>query len=151
MAVLGINVAGAIAYCAIVEAGIVDEAEPHKLDSPSGLSVSEGLDALANDVERLVAERAITRIVVVGSENNYTDTYAALTLRIGIETAILIAGARAGIPAERISRPDVRSRLGIPKSGKLADHSGAVLPKSGKIWKNKRDIAAMGALAGGSN
>jgi hypothetical protein len=69
MAVLGVNVAGAVAYRAILEAGVVDEAEPHKLDSPSGLSFSEGLDALVNDVERLVAEREITPIVVVGSEN----------------------------------------------------------------------------------
>lgn len=149
MAVLGINVVGAVAYCAVLDGGAIVESDPFRLAAPSGLSVSEGLCALADDVARLLAERAITRIIIVGPENSYRDTYVALAPRIGIETAILIAGARAGVPTERQSRPDVRSRVGLPQAGKLKDLCREVLPESGKLWTNKRDIAALGALSGG--
>ncbi|MDX1889298.1 hypothetical protein [Mycolicibacterium sp. 050158] len=78
MAVLGINVAGAVAYCAILEGASIIESEPFKLEAAPGMSVSAGLNALANDVELLVSERAITRIVIVGPENSYKGTYVAL-------------------------------------------------------------------------
>ncbi|TGD84674.1 hypothetical protein BayCH28_25115 [Mycolicibacterium sp. CH28] len=149
MAVLGINVAGAVAYCAILEGGSIIESEPFKLEATPGMSVSAGLNALANDVELLVSERAITRIVIVGPENSYKGTYVALVPRIGVETAILIAGARTAVPTERLSRPDVRSKLGLPMAGKLKDLSREVLPEAGKLWTDKRDIAALGALSGG--
>jgi hypothetical protein len=147
--VLGINVAGAVAYCAIVELGVVQESEPFKVEAPAGLASSEGLSVLANDVERLVRERGIARIVVVTPENTHSGTYTALTPRIAVETAILIAGARAGVPADRANRPEIRSRLGIPQSGKLHEHSRAVLPEPGKMWSKKRDVAALGAMSCG--
>jgi hypothetical protein len=150
-AVLGVNVAGTVAYCAIADAGVVEESEPFKVEPPAGMSGSAGLCALADDVERLIGERGIGRIVVVGAENSYKDTYASLTGRIGVEAAILIAGARAGIPAERLSRPEIRSKLGLPKSGQLSGHCAHVLPEAGKLWANKRDVAAMGAVSAGQS
>ncbi|ART74156.1 hypothetical protein BTO20_36290 [Mycobacterium dioxanotrophicus] len=146
---MGINVAGAVAYCAILDGDAIEESEPFKLMVPPGMAGSEGLSELANAVELLIRERAITRIVIVSPENNYSDTYAALVPRIAIETAILIAGARAQVPTARLSRPDVRSKLGLPQSGQLSTHSALVLPVVGKHWSKKRDIAALGALCGG--
>jgi hypothetical protein len=147
--VLGVNVVGAVAYCAVVQSGVVQESEPFKVTAPAGLSVSAGLSDLADDVERLLRERGVNRVVVVAAENSYKDTYAALTTRIGVETSILIGAARAGVPADRLSRPDIRSKLGIPKSGQLSGHSATALPEPGKLWTNQRDVAAMGAVAVG--
>jgi hypothetical protein len=150
VSVLGVNVVGEVAYCVILDGDEIVEAEPFKLEVPPGVAFSDGLVALSGHVEFLVSDRDVSRITVVAAENSYSDTYVALAPRIGIETAILIAGARAGIAVERMPRPEVRSRLGLPKSGKLSDLCGQVTQASGKFWRNKRDIAALGAIAGRS-
>lgn len=145
--VLGVNVAKTTAYCAMVARGILVETEPLKLEITPGLSDSAGLQKLSDDIERLVKEHAIEAIVVVSPENKYDGPYTALAPRVAVETAILIGGARAGIRAERASRPDVRAKLGLPKSGKLSDHSRIIFPAGGNMWSNKRDIAALGAMS----
>lgn len=145
--ILGINVAAGVAYCAIVTDGEVLECEPYKFEAAAASSTSEGLASLVDDVERLIGERHIGRIVIVATENNYSDTYAALTGRIGIETAFLIAGARQGVGAHRISRPQIRAKMGLPTRGALSTHCVQVLSDRGRFWGNKRDVAALGALA----
>ncbi|EIU06453.1 hypothetical protein MA5S0921_5346 [Mycobacteroides abscessus 5S-0921] len=144
---MGINVAKTTVYCALVAEGALIETEPFKLEVTAGLSDSARLRELADDVERLVDEHTLGGIVVVSSENIYKQPYASLVPRISIETAILIGGARAGILSERASRPDIRAKLGLPKSGQLSDHSRVYFPGGGKLWPNKRDIAALGAAS----
>jgi hypothetical protein len=48
-----------------------------------------------------------------------------------------------------LARPTVRSRLKLPKDGKLSAHVGTRIPKPvGRYWSAGRDVAALAALAG---
>ena len=80
-------------------------------------------------------------------EQTYKDSYARIAPRVTLETLVRLACVRAGIPVEMLHRASARSRLGVPRRGKLEDLVATVTDPVGKYWNAGRSLAAAAALA----
>jgi hypothetical protein len=145
MSILGINVASNIAYLALVRDSAVVDIEPTQLGLPSGLDEAPRLAEFQEEVLRVLEQLDASRVRVLGAETTYSASYNAFLPRITLETLILVAAAQRD--GQRMSRAKCRSLLGLPRRGSLASHADTVTPAVGPAWRNKRDLAALVALA----
>jgi hypothetical protein len=145
---LGINVVGECAYLAVVQTGEVLDVQPYTLEGSAGLPPGRQLVALRNEARKVLTTHSVARVRILAAEAKYKATYFSLAPRLRVETLIALAAAEREVGCARISRPQVRSSLGLPRAGTLSSLVGAVCSPVGSHWGNRRDLAALAALAG---
>lgn len=144
---LGVNVSGDCAYLAVVSEGQVVDAPPYSLRAPQGLGEGEQLLALKDDIRGIIGLHSIDKVRVVEPESNYEGKYVSFTERFTLEVCFVLAGIESGVDSKRLSRPTVRSLLGV-SSGRLPELLTNYLEKSDPYWNgNKRGVAALAAFA----
>jgi hypothetical protein len=105
---------------------------------------------MQTDIERVLAEVRPDQIRILMPEQTYKDSYARIAPRVTLETLVRLACVRAGLPVEMLHRASARSRLGLPRKGRLEDHIPKVAEPIGKYWNAGRSLAAAAALAEGN-
>lgn len=145
---LGVNVAGSIAYTVLVEDGQVLDCGPHAVSPGDMLGSVAGLAKFAEEVSRQLSIWGAAKLVILEPESTYKGSYKNFVDRIGIETILLMSAHRAGIASYRLSRQKVRSILGLGRGATFEALAAGRLTPVGPHWKNKRDCAALAALAG---
>jgi hypothetical protein len=118
-----------------------------KLTTAAVLEETERLLAMQTDVERMLAEVRPERVRILMPEQTYKDSYSRIAPRVTLETLVRLACVRAGLPVEMLHRASARSRLGVPRKGKLEAHMSDVTEPVGKYWNTGRSLAAAAALA----
>ena len=118
-----------------------------KLTTAAVLEETERLVAMQTDLERMLAEVRPERIRILMPEQTYKDSYSRMAPRVTLETLVRLACIRAGLPVEMLHRVSARSRLGVPRKGKLESHISDVTEPVGKYWNAGRNLAAAAALA----
>jgi hypothetical protein len=121
-----------------------------KLTTAAVLEETERLSAMQTDIERVLAEVRPDQIRILMPEQTYKDSYARIAPRVTLETLVRLACVRAGLPVEMLHRASARSRLGLPRKGRLEDHIPKVAEPIGKYWNAGRSLAAAAALAEGN-
>lgn len=145
---LGVNPAGGVLWLACAEAGRVLDLSPYSVSLASGLEASESLIAFVEESERVLRDLAPDRVLLLDPETNAKFAFSAVRVRVTGETLFAFAAAKAGVACERLTRPTVRTRLSLPRSGSLESHVGTCVPSPlAPHWKKKRDLAALAALA----
>lgn len=155
MRYLGVNCSSSFAFLALIVDGAVVTGDPPRYAPPSGES-SARLDRFFEGFREILADLTpdVVALVQPEQETRFRLSYSALEPRIAMETLVRLATVRsdAGIAMEVLARPTVRSRLGLPASGKLVNLVERVIPEPvGPYWRDKRDLAALAALAAGSS
>ena len=122
---------------------------PLCLSLPSGLETGHSLVALLDEAERTLRSVAPDAVLILEPEATNRLTFTQSRRRVTGETLLSLAAARLDLPCDYMSRPKLRALLKLPKKGALADLASEVIgsPLS-PHWKNKRDLAALTALAG---
>ena len=158
MITLGVNATTDQAFLAVVDGETVVDIEPASLRLAQGLSpgqlrpprvVGQQLLALRDESARLIRAASVQRVRILNAEpSRFSTSYASLIPRLTLESVIAFAAAELGIDCDRRTRASLRSSFDLPREGTLASHVGSVLNFAGKSWTNKRDLAALAALAG---
>jgi hypothetical protein len=148
--ILGINCDPHAAFLAVVEGNVVVAGLPERLKPPEGMELGDRLLEFIDEVRRSVGEIGPSRIGLLQPESGgqFQPTYGSIAARATIETLVRVAAAKERIPVDLVARATVRSRLKLPKTGKLDSHleagvGGAV----GKYWTTGRGLAALVARA----
>jgi hypothetical protein len=97
---------------------------------------------------RALDEIRPVRVGLVLPEGTYRAAYESLVPRLELETLVQLAAVNASIPLQRLPRPTIRSRLGLPRSGSLESHLELALgDQTGSYWSMGRGLAALGGVA----
>lgn len=148
MKVLGVNATSTHIFLATIENGAVIPGLPERLDIPNGVSLNSDLLAMRDEIRRRITQIAPDAMAVLFGEIVRKATHPAWTPRVAAETLVRIVAAEGDIPSEILTRPKVRSLLGLPSKGKLESHVISVLPTTvGSHWSAGRNLAALAALA----
>jgi hypothetical protein len=118
-----------------------------KLTTAAVLEETERLTAMQADIERMLAEVRPDHVRILMPEQTYKDSYGRIAPRVTLETLMRLACVRGGLPVEMLHRASARSRLGVPRRGKLEDHMPQVTEPVGRYWNAGRSLAAAAALA----
>jgi hypothetical protein len=137
-------------FLAVAERGMVVADRHERLDAAKVLEETERLQAMQDDVARMLVEVGPTQVRVLMPEPTYKDSYTRIAPRSALETVVRLACVRAEIPVEMLDRRSARSRLGVARKGKLEAHVPEVTEPVGKYWNAGRNLAAAAALAGES-
>ncbi|MEV1114392.1 hypothetical protein AB0I91_04945 [Actinosynnema sp. NPDC049800] len=148
MRVLGINGTKDGLYLAVADHGTVIDVEPYVLQLPAGLDPGRQLPAFKGYAEKFVETHKITQVRLLQAEPSYSASYISFVDRVSMETLFLLACTEKGVDFQRLTRSRVRSILELEKRGPLTKAGEAINPKVGPHWANKRDLAALAALAG---
>ena len=152
MRTLGVNCDRRRAYLAVAEDGAVADGYPAKLEPPSGLDQGERLLEFIDDVARALTQIGPDRVALLLPEASGPGaSHSRLAPRVMIETLVRVGTARQSIPLELMSRPRLRSALGIPRSGGLDSHLRFAGTPTGPYWTTGRGLAALAALAAGAS
>jgi hypothetical protein len=144
---LGVTCSKEEVFLAVGSDGALVPDEHEKLVTAMVLEETDRLQAMHDDVVRVLAEVRPDRVQILMPEQTYEASYARIAPRATLETLVRLACVRAGIPVEMLHRGSARSRLGVPRSGKLEDLISGVTEPVGKYWKAGRSLAAAAALA----
>lgn len=126
----------------VIEDGTVVSGLSERLQPPAGLETGEGLLECVREVQRVLGQTGVERVALLLAEPNSSPSPE----RTVLETLIRVAAATESTPVELVSRPTVRSRLGLPRRGSLDSHIAAGAgPPSGRYWNQGRGLAAMAA------
>lgn len=137
-------------YLALVVDGVVVKAEPSLLGTPDLTAESKGLEAFNTDFRQVLEEHAVNQVAFMLPDMTYKATYKDLGPRGASESLIRLAAESVGASYERLARPRVRTRLGIPKQGSMTAALVAdVVAPVGQHWVQGRYLAALAALAAG--
>jgi len=148
MRILGASATGSTLWLAVVEDGELVDSSPYRLEARDGLERGQQLVALLDDCKRVLVDLAPASVVVLEPEATGTFTFRQSRDRVTTEVLLCLAAAEADIPCSYVSRPTVKSRLGLGSAGKLVEKVSAVLPVPfNPHWKGKRDLAALVAMA----
>jgi hypothetical protein len=145
---LGVNGTTDQAFLALVDDDTVLDVQPYALRLAQGLTAGGPLLALRNETAKLLQVNAVDQVRILDVEATYRPPYVALILRLTIESVIAFAAAELWINCARRTRASMRSVFDFPKTGALSGHVKAVIARVGQAWPNKRDLAALVALAG---
>lgn len=149
MNVLGVTCSSTTAFLSLTRDGTVTDIPVERVDVGSLYEASEELEATLAEFARVLARLKPDMVTLLLPEATYRATHGELAPRVALETLVRLAGVRAGIPVETLSRPTVRARLKLPTKGQLATHVGACAPTPvGRHWAAGRNIATLAALAG---
>ncbi|MFB4349805.1 hypothetical protein [Microbacterium sp. CR_7] len=149
MAFLGINGTTSGLWLAVLsDDGVVQDAPPNIAlsgDTPLDTQIANAVD----EATRLFERFSITNVVILDAETGGQNkpNFTTLVPRISLEAAVMYAAHTHGIAAVRIPRARVRSTLGLPKRGPLTSFVADHLEPHSPYWANKRDLAALAALA----
>lgn len=147
---IGVNCTSQLAYLAVVRDGALIEADPERLELP-GLEESEGMAVFIEDVAREILAIKPAALAILRAEQpppGMRPNHSHIYDRAVLETLIHLAGVGAGVPVHMMSKHTVRSRLNLPREGKLDQYLDEVFPQPmGHYWKGGRGLAAMAALA----
>lgn len=128
-----------------VDGELVDD-EPQKLAPPANLEAGPALWESIDEVARALKALGPDRVGLLLPEANYKATHGKLAPRIVLETLVRLAAAKLGIPTQLLSRPTVRSALGLPRKKGLFHHVDAVFDEPvGQYWTSGRGEAALAA------
>jgi hypothetical protein len=144
---LGIVCAKDVVLLAVAKDGRVVSDSHEKLDAAQVLEETERLQAMQDDVGRVLAEVWPAAVRILMPEPTYKDSYARIAARSALETVVRLACLRHGIAVEMLDRRSARSRLGIARKGRLEDHVPEIVEPIGKYWSAGRNLAALAALA----
>lgn len=135
---------------AVARNGELADGHPEKLKAAGLFEETERLQAMLDDIARLLREVDADAVRILMPEQTYDDSYARIAPRATLETLVRLAAQAAGVSVEMLHRASARSRLGMPRSGKFETHLPAVLGDPvGKYWNAGRNLAAAAALAEG--
>jgi hypothetical protein len=133
---------------ALAENGNLVDDEHQRLQAPAGLELSERLQAMLDDIRRMLAEVEPDDVRILMPEQTYEASYTQIAPRAALETLVRIAALDAGIPVQMLHRNTARALLGMPKGGSFESHLSAVIPtRVAKYWNAGRSLAASAALA----
>lgn len=148
MRTLGASATGSTIWLAVVEDRQLLDTSPFKLEAGAGLERGQQLVALLQDCARVLNELKPDAVVVLDPEGNGRFTFRQSRDRVTGEVLLSLAAAQLDIPCRYMSRATVKSRLELGASGKLSRLVSKVLPDAlTPHWKDKRDLAAIVALA----
>lgn len=143
------NSTGATMWLAVVEDGELIDTTPYRLDVGAGLEKGQQLVALLADCKRVLTDLSPDSVVVLEPEAMGKFTFRQSRDRVTGEVLLSVAAAQLDVPCRYVSRPTVKSRLGLGSAGKLVSHVESVVPSAlSPHWKGKRDLAALVALSG---
>ena len=146
--VLGATVAGGTVWFACVKDGELVASDPHRFDLAGGLPHGAALLAGQDDLAAVLTRLGVDRVVLAEGETNASMTYPAARERFTAELVLEFAAAKAGVELVRITRARVRSAHGFPRNGSVSSHASTVIDEPlSPHWTNKRDVAALAALA----
>jgi hypothetical protein len=145
---LGVACSKEEVFLAVSSDGSLVADKHEKLATAKVLEETERLQAMYDDVGRMLAEVRPDRVQILMPEPTYKDSYVRIAPRVTLETLVRLACVRAGIPVEMLHRASARSRLGVPRRGRLEDLMAKVTEPVGKFWNAGRSLAAAAALAG---
>lgn len=138
------NCAPRVAYLAVIEDGNLDANAPERLQAPTGLETGEGLLECIREAKRVLGQARAEQVALLLPE----PTASPNSERTELETLIRVAAAEEGTRVDLVSRPTVRSRLGLPRNGSLDTHIAAGAGTgSGHYWRKGRALAVMAAKA----
>lgn len=122
--------------------------DPCSLSMPSGLESGDQLVEMLAGSARVLRDAGAERVVILDPETNAQMSFKTARSRVTGETLLALAAAQSNIPCERASRAQVRSVLGLSRSGRLSSlvQTVVVTPLS-PYWRDKRDLAALAALS----
>lgn len=146
--VLGAAVAGGTLWFALVSDGDVVDSDPHRYDLTDGLVHAEALLAGQEDLVAILTRLEVETVAVAEGETNTSLSYAAARQRFTPELVLEFAAAKAGVDLVRVTRARIRSVHEFPRRGSVSSHARSVIAKPlSPHWVNKRDVAALAALA----
>jgi hypothetical protein len=145
--VLGVACSKDEVLLAVASEGSLVHDGHEKLVTAAVLEETERLQAMQADIDRTLLEVRPDRVRILMPEQTYKDSYTRIAPRVALETLVRLGCVRAGIPVEMLHRTSARSRLGVPRRGKLEDLVVGVTKPVGKYWKAGRSLAAAAALA----
>jgi hypothetical protein len=147
--VLGVHGSGSTLWLCLVEDERALETDPGRLELREGLEAGYAIGSFRDECTRTLKALAPDRIAILDMEQSrQVPKIADMRARFTAEALLAACAIDAGLPCVRLPRATVRSRLGLPRSGKLADHVSLVFDApTGTYWKAKRDFAALAARA----
>jgi hypothetical protein len=144
---LGVACDNQSAYLTVADDGCVVDVRPERVTMGSAGDDGQRVTAFLMDVERALLQLGVGAIVIVPPEMTYEARYERVSPRIQMETLVILAAARSGIPAAIVPRATLRSRLGLPRKGRFEDFVSQLVPNPvGRYWTSGRGLAALGAL-----
>lgn len=147
MAVLGVNGSTNGLWLAVVdEDGKVLKALT-SITPADNTPLAEQITDTVATAERLFSAHEVSSVAILDAEPSGKSSYSQLVPRISLEAAIMMAARNHGIPVERRSRASVRAAFGLSRSGKLYEHAANIVGPHPPHWKNRRDLAALVAMA----
>ena len=147
--VLGATVAGGTLWFALVKDGELIDSDPHRYDLAGGLTHAEALLAGQEDLAAVLTRLDVDLVALAEGETNAGLTYPAARDRFTPELVLEFAAAKAEVELVRVTRGRIRSKHEFPKKGSISSHAGSVIDKPLSPHWNKRDVAALAALASG--
>ncbi|MFI5932523.1 hypothetical protein [Actinoplanes sp. NPDC051494] len=147
--VLGVNAVGGKLWFCLVDDGGALETEPAGLELLAGDQAGYAVEAFRDECRRALAATAPDRVVILDLEaGGRVPKISDMRTRFTAEALMVAATVDAGVPCGRLARATLRSRLGLPRTGGIADHVTQVFAEpAGKYWAKKRDLAALAARA----
>jgi hypothetical protein len=147
--VLGVNaVAGKLWLCLVSEDGAL-ETEPACLELRTGAQAGYDIESFRAECIHALKALSPNRVVILDLEaGGRVPKIADLRTRFTGEALLVSCAVDAGVLCVRLARATLRSRLGLPRTGGIADHVTQVFAvPAGKYWTKKRDLAALAARA----
>ena len=149
MRFLGVNAAGGKLWLCLVDDHGAAETEPAWLELRDGPHAGYAIAAFRDECVHVLTALAPDRVVILDMEpGGRVPKVADLRTRFTAETLLASCAVDAGVTCVRLARATLRSRLGLPRKGGVADHVTSVFDTPvGKHWTKKRDLAALAARA----
>jgi hypothetical protein len=147
--VLGVNaVSGKLWLCLVDDHGVT-ETEPFLLELRDGPQAGYAIAAFRNESVHALTALRPDRVVLLDMEpGGQIPKVADVRARFTAEALLASCALDAGVACVRLARPTLRTRLGLPRKGGLADHVSSIFDTPvGKHWRRKRDLAALTAQA----
>ncbi|WP_285551438.1 hypothetical protein [Actinoplanes regularis] len=136
-------------WLCLVEGEQALETNPTSLELRPGPEAGYAFNSFRDECTHVLKALSPDRVVILDMEQTrQVPKVADMRARFTAEALLATCAIDAGMPCLRLPRPTLRARLGLPKTGKLADHVPSVFDTSvGTYWKAKRDMAALAARA----
>jgi hypothetical protein len=147
--VLGVNAAAGKLWLCMVDDGGPAETEPAFLELRDGPHAGYAIAAFRDECVHALTALSPDRVVILDMEQGGPASKVAdLRTRFTAETLLASCAVDATVTCVRLARATLRSRLGLPRRGSIADHVASVFDVPvGKNWTKKRDLAALAARA----
>jgi hypothetical protein len=144
-----VNAAGGKLWLCLVDDHGALRAEPEFLELRAGPHAGYAITAFREECVHTLTALSPDRVVILDMEpGGRIPKVADLRTRFTAETLLASSAVDAEVTCVRLARATLRSRLGLPRTGGVADHATSVFDTPvGKYWTKKRDLAALAARA----